>query len=177
MLLHSQPGMPSATPSPLNAGFDLRYGITPSLNLSVTLNPDFGQVELDPTVVNLTRYEVYFQERRPFFVEDADLFKTPLTIFYSRRVGAAPDLPDPTTPGGTITEAPTESPILLAAKITGHAGPRWRVGALTAVVGPTHVAAIAGADPSFQPMTSLDRTWSKPATDLILFKLERRWLQ
>ena len=138
MLLHRQPGVPSAAPRTLNAGFDIRYGITSTLNLSLTLNPDFGQVELDPTVVNLTKYEVYFEERRPFFVEDADLFKTPLSIFYSRRVGAAPDLPDPTTAGGTITEAPTESPILFAAKLTGRAGGHWRVGALTAVVGPTY---------------------------------------
>ncbi len=137
-LLHRQEGVPTAAPSPLDAGFDLRYGVTPRLTLTMSLNPDFGQVELDPTVVNLTRYEVYFAERRPFFVEDADLFKTPLSIFYSRRLGAAPPVPAPTTPAGLITEAPTEAPILFATKLTGRAGLRWRLGALTAIVGPTH---------------------------------------
>ncbi len=138
ILLHQQASLPASRVLPMNVGFGLRYGLTPSLTLSVAVNPDFGQVELDPTIVNLTNYEVYLPEKRPFFVEDADLFKTPLSIFYSRRVGAAPPIPDPTTPDGTVVQTAGISPILFAAKLTGRAGQAWRLGALTALVGPTH---------------------------------------
>ena len=78
-------------------GLDLKYGVTSNLTLDATVNPDFGQVEVDPAVVNLTDFETYFEERRPFFVEGANLFEfsggggafAP-TLFYSRRIGRTP---------------------------------------------------------------------------------------
>ena len=78
----------------LSAGLDLKYGLTSNITLDATVNPDFGQVEADPAVVNLTAFETFFEERRPFFIERADLFQfsegTPETFFYSRRIGKSP---------------------------------------------------------------------------------------
>jgi len=85
-----------------NAGLDLKYGLGPAFTLSATLNPDFGQVEADPSKINLSASELFFAEKRPFFLEGMDLFKLPIGnsdngvegAFYSRRIGAAPATPD-----------------------------------------------------------------------------------
>ena len=70
-----------------NVGMDMQYRISTNSKLTFTFNPDFGQVESDPADVNLTAYETYFQEKRPFFMKDVDIFETPLEILYSRRIG------------------------------------------------------------------------------------------
>jgi hypothetical protein len=121
------------------AGVDLKYGITGNLTLDATLNPDFGQVEADPAVVNLTQYESYFSERRPFFVEGSEIFRFGFSgghhgggnsLFYSRRIGRAPR-------GGfsdvdaAYTDAPDQSTIAAAAKLSGRIG-AWSVGLLEA---------------------------------------------
>jgi hypothetical protein len=75
-----------------NGGVDIRLGIGPA-TLSATLNPDFGQVEADPAVLNLSVFETFFPEKRPFFLEDSRIFVVPygqMPDFYSRRIGAAP---------------------------------------------------------------------------------------
>ncbi|MBI2403626.1 MAG: carbohydrate binding family 9 domain-containing protein [Gemmatimonadetes bacterium] len=82
------------------AGADLRVGVTSNLTLSATINPDFGQVEADPAVVNLTAFETFFPEKRPFFNEGLDVFRFPIALgdgddaneqlFYTRRIGRAP---------------------------------------------------------------------------------------
>src|SRR3972149_6935305 len=86
----------------VNGGADIKYGLTSNLTLDGTVNPDFGQVEADPAVVNLTAFETFFDERRPFFVEGSGLFRFPVNcfivndcstgegLFYSRRGGRAP---------------------------------------------------------------------------------------
>ena len=77
-----------------SAGADLKYGLTSNLTLTATINPDFGQVEADPSVVNLGSFETFFTERRPFFTEGAEIFRLTmapeLNVFYSRRVGRPP---------------------------------------------------------------------------------------
>ena len=89
----------SATALRQTVGGDLKYGITDNLTLNLTVNPDFGQVEADPSVVNLTAFETFFPEKRPFFQEGADIFDFAIgapddenneSLFYSRRVGRAP---------------------------------------------------------------------------------------
>ncbi len=71
-----------------NFGADIKYGVTSDLTLSATIQPDFGQVEADPSLLNLSPYETYYQEKRPFFVEGAQFFWHPdFTMFYSRRIG------------------------------------------------------------------------------------------
>ena len=89
------PGNPlQHNPDPgTTAGVDLKYAVTPPLTLSATVNPDFGQVEADPAVVNLTAFETFFDERRPFFIEGSGNFDVDLrggSLFYSRRIGRTP---------------------------------------------------------------------------------------
>lgn len=84
-------------------GADLRYGLGAAFTLDATINPDFGQVEADPAVINLTAFETFFDEQRPFFVEDARIFDFGLSggrnqLFYSRRVGRAPSGGAPGSP-------------------------------------------------------------------------------
>ncbi|MEJ2206608.1 MAG: DUF5916 domain-containing protein [Gemmatimonadota bacterium] len=121
-------------------GLDLKYGLSSNLTLDATFNPDFGQVEVDPAVVNLSAYETYFEERRPFFVEGANLFQFGAgsggfvfgapNLFYSRRIGRAPSRPAD-EPGGYV-DNPTASSILGATKLSGKVG-AWSVGVLDAV--------------------------------------------
>ena len=105
-----------------NAGIDLKYGLTNGLTLDATFNPDFGQVEADPAVVNLSAFETRFEERRPFFVEGSGLFgfggMRGLDFFYSRRVGQRPALS--AYGRGAHVDQPQASTILGAAKITGR---------------------------------------------------------
>ncbi len=125
-----------------SAGGDLKYGITSDLTLDATINPDFGQVEVDPAVVNLSAFETIFPEKRPFFVESADLFQfgqlrafnssgTPFT-FFSRRIGRAPQgaLGEP---GSTFSQSPEQTTIATAAKLTGKTRGGWSIALLDAV--------------------------------------------
>jgi hypothetical protein len=126
------------------AGLDLRYSLASDLSLTATVNPDFGQVEADARVLNLSTFETFFPEKRPFFLEDLDLFKSPLQIpfggpyggqsyslFYSRRIGRPPEDPD-TSDGATILYQPSAQPVAAAVKLTGSVG-RTSVGFLSAV--------------------------------------------
>jgi hypothetical protein len=107
-------------------GLDLKYGLAPNLTLDATVNPDFGQVEADPMVLNLSAYETFYTEKRPFFLEGATAYYTPMTLFYSRRIGKA--LYEGETPYdvnyGTdvIKKFPEYATILGAGKLTGKVG-------------------------------------------------------
>ena len=70
-----------------NIGLDIKYNFNTDVSFETTINPDFGQVEADPTEINLTAYETYYTEKRPFFLESASIFETPINVFYSRRIG------------------------------------------------------------------------------------------
>ncbi len=102
-----------------NTGFDLKYGISSNMTLDATINPDFGQVELDEPVLNLSAYETFFEEKRPFFLEGVELYDTPFMLFYSRRIGRPPvqDVNDPNF--DYYTDYPNSTTILGAAKVTG----------------------------------------------------------
>jgi Domain of unknown function (DUF5916) len=106
-------------------GGDAKIGITPSLNLDLTINPDFSQVEVDRQVTNLSRFELFFPERRQFFLENRDLFATfgfPHTRpFFSRRIGLAYN---------PVTRSNTTVPILAGARLSGKINDDWRVGLL-----------------------------------------------
>jgi hypothetical protein len=122
-------------------GLDLKYALRPGLTLTATANPDFGQVEADPAVVNLSAFETFFSERRPFFVEGSGIFRFDLDcndgncsgLFYSRRIGRSPR-GEPNVPEGGFSYAPGQTTILGATKLTGRAGP-FSVGVLNAVTG------------------------------------------
>ena len=113
-----------------SAGADLKAGIGPAVTLEATINPDFGQVEADPAEVNLSAFETFFPEKRPFFVEGAQILKgIGPDYFYSRRIGERPR--GPAT--GTFVDYPRASTILGAAKITGRIANGYSVGGLVAV--------------------------------------------
>src|SRR3712207_2457105 len=132
-------------------------GFGPNLTLQATVNPDFGQVEADPAVVNLSAYEVFFEERRPFFTEGRDLLEAEgLGYFYSRRIGAPPH----GRASGDYTHRPDNATILGAAKLTGRLPSGLSVGALVALtdrefatVFDTARVEIDDADTTFVPAT------------------------
>ncbi len=117
-------------------GADLRYGLGSSFTLDATINPDFGQVEADPAVVNLTAFESFFSERRPFFVEDARIFDFSLSgmtnqLFYGRRIGRSPRGAPPDS--AAFSDLPDAARILGAAKLTGRTSRGLALGAIIAV--------------------------------------------
>ena len=126
-------------------GADVMYLLTPNLTLNATINPDFGQVEVDPAQVNLSAFETYFQEKRPFFVEGAGVFNfgmancnfcsnfSGVESFYSRRIGRAPVGSSLAYAEGTYADVPDASTILGAAKVTGRTTGGWTIGMLDAV--------------------------------------------
>ncbi|NOY77703.1 MAG: carbohydrate binding family 9 domain-containing protein [Calditrichaeota bacterium] len=126
----------------LNSGLDLKYGLTSNITLNATINPDFGQVEADPSELNLSAYETFFEEKRPFFVEGSNIFNAPLGIgdgdmaseglFYSRRIGRAPHY-YPDVPDSAYVKMPEQTHIIGASKITGKTARGWSVGILDAV--------------------------------------------
>jgi hypothetical protein len=126
-------------PSKATVGADLKYGLSSNLTLDATINPDFGQVEADPAQLNLTAFETFFSERRPFFLEGAGIFKFNTNcgdidsgctgLFYSRRIGRNPQLADEY---GDAT-SPTATPIAAAAKLTGRLANGFSIGVLDAL--------------------------------------------
>ena len=143
-------GSPYARNQQVTVGGDLKLGLTPNVTLDATINPDFGQVEADPAVVNLTAFETFFAEQRPFFVEGTGLYRFQLNcyivvdcstnegLFYSRRIGRSPTLRGLY---GDATTA-TATPIATATKLTGRTASGFSFGLLDAVTervkGPTN---------------------------------------
>ncbi|MCX8054861.1 MAG: carbohydrate binding family 9 domain-containing protein [Ignavibacteria bacterium] len=114
-----------------SVGVDFKMGFGPNVTLDATINPDFGQVEADPSVVNLSEFEVYYDEKRPFFIEGNQLFrKTNVDYYYSRRIGEPPAY----RLYSQYARNPLFSTILGAAKITGRSSDGWSYAALTAFV-------------------------------------------
>ena len=125
-------------------GADLKYNLGSNLTLNAAINPDFGQVEIDPAVINLSDGETYFSEKRPFFVEGSNIFSFGYggsnnnwgfnwggpEFFYSRRIGRNPEgsLPD-----ADYSDIPSGTHILGAAKLTGKIGSNFNIGAIQSV--------------------------------------------
>jgi len=127
-----------------NLGLDMRYGLASNLSLNATVNPDFGQVEADPAVLNLSVFETFYEERRPFFVEGSQLFNTPFQLFYSRRIGRQPGRFSPPS-GYQRADLPEFTSILGAAKLTGKTAKKTSFGLIEAVTGEEHGTGV-GAD-------------------------------
>jgi hypothetical protein len=140
-------GDPFSTPHATDGrvGFDGRVLLASNLTLNATVNPDFGQVEVDPAVVNLTDFETFLDERRPFFVEGAGYFGlgglscffcsnvSSLSLLSTRRIGRAPQLTAYRDTLDQFVDEPQNTIILGAAKLTGHTPGGWSIGALDAV--------------------------------------------
>jgi hypothetical protein len=134
-----------ASATDARVGADFKYLLASNLTLSGTVNPDFGQVEVDPAVVNLSAFETFFPEQRPFFVEGGGLFafgglncffcsnvSTP-GLFYSRRIGRRPQGAGNAYAAGAYADVPDNTQILGAAKVTGSIAPGWTIATLDAV--------------------------------------------
>lgn len=135
-----------AHPQQQTAGLDLKAGLTTNITLDATFNPDFGQVEMDPAVLNLSAFEVRFEERRPFFMEGSNLFRCagPCEgIFYTRRVGRTPQL-------RAAANDPRFSRIQGAAKITG----RLEGGAQFGLVAVSAAREAGAAGQTIEPQTT-----------------------
>ena len=121
----------------LNGGLDAKIGITNDLTLDLTVNPDFGQVEADPAAIALDGFEIFFQERRPFFVENKNIFDYRIggnqdNLFFSRRIGRSPQ-GFPSLQAGDNYDIPTNTTILGAAKFSGKTKNGWSIGVLESV--------------------------------------------
>ena len=156
----NQPDPPQGGKARENAatvGGDLKYAVAPNITLNATINPDFGQVEADPSVLNLGAFQTFYNERRPFFVEGSNVFdfrincfvvvdcQTGEALFYSRRIGRAPSL-------GQYADAssPTATTIIGAGKLTGRFADGTSFGLLDAVT----ERASNRADQTLEPRTN-----------------------
>jgi hypothetical protein len=156
-------------------GLDVKYALAPGLTLTGTVNPDFGQVEADPAVVNLSGFETFFAERRPFFVEGSGTFRFDVDcndgsctgLFYSRRVGRAPQRLVGAPQDGYANQ-PANSTILGAAKLTGRVG-KFSVGALNAVTGREYARVASG------PGLAITETPVEPLTNYTVLRLNREF--
>ncbi|MEJ2239667.1 MAG: DUF5916 domain-containing protein, partial [Gemmatimonadales bacterium] len=164
--------------SDVRLGGDLKYGLTSGLTLDATVNPDFGQVEADAAEVNLTEFESFFPERRPFFVEGTDLFRFGLNpvvrsrfpgggggggggrgaegLVFTRRIGRPPQVG--VDPAGGYADHLGQTTILTAAKVSGQISGGWAVGLLQAFTAKEHVhtvdSASAEGESAVEPFTS-----------------------
>ncbi|HTO74240.1 MAG TPA: DUF5916 domain-containing protein [Gemmatimonadales bacterium] len=151
-------------PTSVTGGGDVKYGLSSNLTLNATINPDFGQVEADPSVLNLSAFETFFPERRPFFVEGKGVFDWGINcsavncngenMFYSRRIGRAPQLSD----HYGDASSPTATTILGAAKITGRLPGGLALGVLDAVT---------------QRETGVDGATIEPASNYALLRVSQ----
>ncbi|HKI44060.1 MAG TPA: DUF5916 domain-containing protein [Balneolales bacterium] len=149
-----------------NAGVDLKTSIGSNLTLNGTINPDFGQVEVDPAVVNLSDVETFYPEKRPFFIEGSSFFNfgqggatsywgfnwwNP-TFFYTRRIGQRPQ---GSVPDADYTDFPDATHIIGAAKLTGREKGNWNIGVLQAVTAKEDARYTIGTDQHRIPVEPL----------------------
>jgi hypothetical protein len=158
-----------------SGGFDARLGLGTSATFSATLNPDFAQVEQDPAVLNLTVFETFFPEKRPFFLEDSKTFVLPygqFPLFNSRRIGQSPGrIPLPS--GDRLISKPEQTTILGAAKLTGKSS-GWTYGALTTLTSREHAVVDATiVDASDNSVTSRTERLIEPRTSYNVARLQR----
>ncbi len=149
-------------------GMDLKYGLTGNFTLDVTMNPDFGQVEADPAQVNLTEFETFFPERRPFFVEGSNIFRLNIgdndELFHSRRIGRAPRRrPDPQ---GGYFDMPEVTTIQVAEKLSGKTASGWTVGLLHASTATETADIITGSGDTLDEIV-------EPATQYSLARFQK----
>lgn len=145
----ARPGDPyhDGRASNMGVGADMKVLLTSNLTLDATVNPDFGQVEVDPASLNLSAYETYYQEKRPFFIAGSSAFSfggmrcmfcsnaSGLSAFYSRRIGRPPQLGGIVEGSAEYADAPEATTILAAAKVTGRTQGGYTIGVLNAVTG------------------------------------------
>ncbi len=165
----------------LSGGLDGKIGVTGDLTLNFTINPDFGQVEADPSVVNLTAYETFYTEKRPFFVEGKNIFNYQLmggdgdfsmdNLFYSRRIGRDPHY-TPSIDG--YVDMPSTTAILGAFKLSGKTKSGLSIGVLETVTSKESASVYSGGaygDVPVEPLTNyfalrVQQDWNRGRTIL-----------
>lgn len=147
-------------------GGDFLMDLSPGLSLEATFNPDFGQIEADPAVVNLSAFEVFFPEQRPFFLEGAELFEgLGPRYFYSRRIGAPPH----GRANAPFVERPVDTTIAGAAKIIGRRPSGWSTGTMVALTEEEEAR-------TFDPDTGMfGRTPVEPRTAFGVSRIQREF--
>ncbi|RPJ56735.1 MAG: hydrolase [Acidobacteria bacterium] len=175
-----------------SVGLDAKIGLTSNFTLDATVNPDFGQVEADPSVMNLTAYETFYPEKRPFFLEGKNIMKFDVggedgggdMLFYSRRIGAAP-AHSPRLAAGEFMRLPEATSILDAVKITGKTDGGLSLGILqsltsreTAEISRQGVESRSAVEPSSNYFLSvIGKDWDKGNTSLGgMFTSTHRWI-
>jgi len=137
---YAEHGTDNSWRSFFNGGLDLKYGLTDSFTLDISLIPDFGQVESDEVELNLTPYEIKYNEKRQFFTEGMELFQKG-NIFYSRRIGARPEgyerVYSQILNKETVLKNPAEAPLINATKISGRTNGGLGIGFFNAMTGRT----------------------------------------
>lgn len=167
--------------SDITAGLDAKIGITNDLTLDLTVNPDFGQVDADPSAIALDGFQIFFQERRPFFVENKNIFDFRVSqsqagntfgsdnIFYSRRIGRSPQgYPD--TSDGEFVDQPDNTPMIGAAKFSGKTKNGWAIGVLESVTSRRNATIINGAGNTRKEMV-------EPLTNYFVGRLQKDFNQ
>ena len=148
-------------------GLDFKMGLGPNITLESTVNPDFGQVEADPAEVNLSNFETFFSERRPFFLENSRLLSSRVVgnYFYSRRIGAVPSGPA----SGDFVDYPRANTILGAAKLSGRLPSGLSLGFLGALTDDEHALTFnSGA-------SAIERVQVAPQTTYGVARLEQEF--
>jgi hypothetical protein len=162
----------------LYGGLDGKVGVTNDLTMNFTVNPDFGQVEADPSVVNLTAFETYYEEKRPFFIEGRNILNFQImggdgdfssdNLFYSRRIGRGPQ-GEPSAGAGAFIDAPSATSILGAFKLTGKTRSGLSIGVLESVTGRENATVFENG------LTT--RTPVEPVTNYFGFRLQKDYNQ
>ena len=163
-------------------GLDGKIGLASNFTMDVTVNPDFGQVEADPSVVNLTSYETFYEEKRPFFLEGKRIFTLGLPgsaiagdvsgtlqgdqLFYSRRIGAPPPV-QPVAQDGAFLETPGQTSIISAVKVTGKTNNGLSVGLLQSVTGSEQANVSFNGIESHVPVA--------PTTNYVVGRMQKDW--
>jgi hypothetical protein len=168
-------------------GLDAKVGLSSNFTLDATVNPDFGQVEADPSVVNLTAYETFYAEKRPFFLEGRKILSFGIEdsdqLFYTRRIGQAPSLAPPLGEGETI-HAPENTTILGALKLTGKTADGLSLGLLQSLTQRERASVsspLGEREPVVEPFGSytvarVQKDWGKGNTSLGAMLTEtHRW--
>ena len=154
----------------LTGGLDAKIGVTNDLTLDLTINPDFGQVDADPGAIALDGFEIFFQERRPFFVENKNVFDFRVgggadNVFFSRRIGRTPQgftTADPSK--GEFQDIPVSTTILGAAKFSGKTKDGWAIGLLESITAKEYAEIGLNTDP--QVLNELDEV-GEPREELV----------
>jgi len=156
-------------------GLDLRYGLTSTAIVNATFNPDFGQVEADQAILNLTSFETFYPEKRPFFLEGSQIFDfgtafdgAGMNLFYSRRIGLQPDY-QPAV-GEQVLSLPKSTTIIGAEKLTAHTASGVTVGVLEALTDEEHATVATSTG-------SIEQRLAAPLSNFAVVRLKKTVLE